>query len=120
MAARNPAGTKRAAAYVLQEMGAAGMDSLALIDRASVDPSTLRTFLDGETYPQTKVRTRIETALGVSIGTIDLAYRGMLNKGAEDSVERAIEASSLTRANKLRLLAQYVDMLESQQGRGAG
>lgn len=104
--------------YVYDAMAQAGMDEVALLVTAKVDAGTLRTFLRGDTWPQTPSRTKIENALGLPVGSMVLAARGQLDENIGDAVERAIDASGLTRSNKLRLKAAYVDMLEEQE-RGA-
>lgn len=110
----------RAVDFVLQVMSDRGVDVTTLSHQARVDPGTLRTFLDGQRWPWAKSRAAIEEALGIPSGAIELAARGILQEREGDPVERAIEASRLTRANKHKLIAAYIDLLDQQEGvRGA-
>lgn len=112
---------RRAADYALRVMRDRGLgdDSRQLALRAGVDPSTVRTFLDGETWPRTSSRQAIEKALGLERGMLTFAAREAMPTD-RDPVKVAIEGSALTEANRLRLIATYLDMLDSQEGRGAG
>lgn len=110
---------QRAANYVLVQMSQRGWDQGDLALRSALDPATVRTFLRGETWPQSKKRRAIEDALEVGRGTLELVARGVAGdfepelKG--DPVERAINESELTRANKAKLIGAYYEMLDGQQ-----
>ena len=108
---------RRAANYVLRAMSQRGWDRVALTGEAGLDPQTVRTFLAGETWPQTSKRQAIEQALGMAYGTLELAARGILEPEPQeegDEVERAVRRSRLTRANQHKLIGSYYDMLDSQ------
>lgn len=111
---------RRAADYALRVMRDRGLgdDSRWLAHLAEVDPSTVRTFLDGETWPRTSSRQAIEKALGLELGMLTAAARGGVPAG-RDAVKVAIEGSALTEANRLRLMATYLDMLDDQERRGS-
>ena len=98
-----------------------GWTPAELAVRAGVDPGTVRDFVNGERWPQTKSRSAIEDALEVGRGTLELVARGMYDPTPEpqgDAVEKAIFGSQLTRANAHRLVGIYYGMLEDQE-RGA-
>lgn len=114
----NEEGRKRAAELVLQALPNISVQSLA--DRASLDPSTVRDFLEGTRWPHGTSRSRIEDVAGLPDGALEAAARNTYTPASDDvdPVEAAIEASDLTRSNKFKLLGIYVDMLEQQEERG--
>jgi hypothetical protein len=104
----------RAARFAVEQLGRLRRDPQWLIRQTDLDPGTVADFLKGERWPRTATRSRIEDALGVDRGTLQMIADGWMDEPQEDRVEAAIEASELlTRAQKLRLRAAYVDMLEA-------
>lgn len=106
---------QRVAEFVLRTMGEQGLDGAALTQASGLDAQTVRTFLRGETWPQTKKRTALEDALGLTAGSLELVSRGLnvTQREAEDAVEAAIRRSSLTRADQHTLLGTYYAMLDA-------
>lgn len=86
-----------------------------MADAADVDAKTIRSLVSGERWPQLLQRDRIETALGWEPGTLQNMADGVYAGDPEvDPVERAIEGSNLTRANKAKLLGMYYELLDGQ------
>jgi ribosome-binding protein aMBF1 (putative translation factor) len=107
----------RAIRVVIKAMERRGWDRSDLAKMAKVDRDTVNSFLDNERWPQQPSRNAMEDALGLTRGAIELAASGMgdiKDKATGDPVERAIEASDLTRANKKLLTGQYFLMLDGQ------
>jgi transcriptional regulator with XRE-family HTH domain len=111
----------RAARYAAEWLGRLRQDERWLIRETGLDPGTISDFLNGERWPRTDTRNKIEDALGIGRGTLKSAAEGWLDTEPEgDPVEVAIESSTqLSRAQKLRLRAAYVDMLEADGRSGA-
>lgn len=110
---------RRAVDHVLRKMGELGWDRGQLIVEAHADPATIRSFLQGDTWPQTGTRQRIEAALGLSAGTLEyVALRQVDVEEEGDQVELAIKRSALSRANQHTLIGKYYEMLEAQERRG--
>lgn len=114
--AMDEAGRQRAARYTAERMARRGWGPGQLALHAGVDQSTIRTFVNGESWPWATKRAAIEDALGLGRGTLELVARGMVEVEEEsDPVERAILGSRLTRANQHTLIGTYYGMLEDQQ-----
>lgn len=115
--ARTDEQKQRLARYVARRMAELGWNPARLTQEAGLDVATVRTMLNGETYPQTKKREAIEDALGVGRGTLDLMASGLLDEPAEegDEVELAIRRSELTRANQHKLIGSYYSLLDEQR-----
>lgn len=112
---------KRAAEHVLSVMAEKGRDEAWLVTMTGLDPQTVKTFLQGQTWPRTTKRQAIEGALDLAIGTIERAARDLIPAAPPgDPVERAIEASRLSRGNRHKLIGIYIDMLEEQDRRRSG
>jgi transcriptional regulator with XRE-family HTH domain len=113
-------GRAAAAEYAAQAAARAGLSAAAVAQRANVDPGTVRDFLAGERWPWTSSRARIEKALDLKPGVLELIANGVQLDPDADPVEEAIKASELTRGNQHKLIGVYFDMLEEQQHRGTG
>lgn len=109
----------RAARYAVEQLGRLRQDERWLARQSDLDPATVGDFLKGLRWPRTATRGRIEDALGIQRGTLQLVAEDWHEAQPEgDRVEAAIEASDqLSRAQKLRLRAMYVDMLEGIEDR---
>lgn len=70
---------RRAARYIDAAMGTKGWNRIDLAREAGVDGGTVTDFLDGNRWPQTATRAKIETALGLDIGDISAAAEGEAN-----------------------------------------
>lgn len=104
---------KRAAHYVAEQLSRRRQDDQWLIRETELDPGTVRDFLRGERWPRGGTRRKIEDALDLDRGTLAMVADGWPVAQQGDPVEAAIEASpTLSRAQKLRLRAVYVEMLE--------
>lgn len=96
-------------------MGEKRYSPMDLAERAGVDEKTIRTFIAGQTWPWTSKRAGIEEALGWQVGTLQAMVDGVYAGDPDiDPVQRAIEASELTRANKAKLLGMYYELLDGQ------
>lgn len=97
------------------------MSAGALEAATGLDRATVADFLDGVRYPKAPTRGKVEAALDLPAGSIERAARGAyeLEDEGVDPVERAIQQSALTRANKAKLTGTYYELLDSQQERGA-
>jgi len=109
---------ERVITFVRRRMAAKGWGSAQLIEKAKLDPKTARTFLAAKTWPQEKVRGRIEDALGVPRGMLESVAAGAIEADDEpdgDAVEVAIRRSALNRANQHTLIGTYYGMLDEQE-----
>lgn len=109
---------KRAVAYVQRRMAARSWDRARLVMESGLDPKTVRTFLAGETWPQSPKRRRIEDALGLPAGMLEAVAAGAVDADEEpegDAVELAIRQSALNRANQHTLIGTYYGMLDEQE-----
>lgn len=108
---------RRAARYVVEQLGRRRQDEQWLVRVSGLDPATVTDFLRGDRWPRSGTRSKIEDALNVDRGTLTLIADGWGAASQEDPIEAAIEASTtLTRAQKLRLRAVYVEMIEGAEG----
>lgn len=112
------AGRKRAAAAFREAVGTLSPEAIAATAGIS-DPATVRTFLEGATWPRSKTRQKLESFSGIK--SLEAIARGEAELAPPgDPVEVAIERSALTRGNKHRLIGTYYDMLDEQgEVRGA-
>lgn len=111
-------GKKKAGDYLAAQTARLGWSPARLAEEADVDPQTVRDFLDGKRWPQTKTRSALERAVGIATGDLELAARGWFDNlaPAGDPVERAItESNQLSRADKAALLSSYFTMLDREQ-----
>jgi len=61
---------RAAAAAIEVALGAKGWNQADLVRDAGIDNGTLGDFLAGRRWPQVRTRSRIETSLGMELGTI--------------------------------------------------
>lgn len=114
-------GRERAGRYVMALLHRRRKDAAWLMAVTDLSPDTISDFLSGKRWPRVETRQRIEDALDLERGEIVSAVEGLAQASDMDPVEAAIEASSaLSRGQKLRLRAEYVDMLESTSENAAG
>lgn len=96
-----------------------GKDAAEIAQMAGIpDASTVRSFLNGMSWPRVGTRNRLEDAAGMERGELTLYARGdkVVEAADRDPVVAAIQASPLSRANKRRLELAYLDMLEEREG----
>lgn len=106
-------GQRRAARYVVEQLGRLRRDRNWLVRTTGLDPATVADFLDGDRWPRESTRSKIEDALGLERARLVLVADGWAAEDAADPIDAAIEASPvLTRAQKLTLRAHYAEMLE--------
>lgn len=119
--AMNQEGKDRAARLLRTVAGERGMDAPRVAGLAGVDPGTVTDFWEARRWPRSPTRTAVETVLGLELGTFERAARGELaDPEAIDPVELAIERSTLSRANRAKLLGYYFDMIDGQERGAAG
>lgn len=115
-------GRERAAKVYRQAMSQSGLSAADVAERGGIpDADTVRTFMDGLTWPWAKTRKKLEEAVGMEPGTLEAVARGDRDElEVGDPVVSAIERSALSRANRHRLIGTYYDMLDAQSGEVSG
>jgi transcriptional regulator with XRE-family HTH domain len=112
---------RRVVRYVRSLMSTQRLSDPQLADRAGITVDTVRDFLSTERWPQEVKRWAMEEVLGLNRGYLDMLRKGLVQEEtAGDPVEQAIDRTDLSRADKLRLKAMYLDMLDAQQGQAQG
>lgn len=118
------AGRKRAAAALRRRTQ--GQPAQWIADRASIsDASTVRAFLDGETWPRSGTRRKLEATFGMEPGELEAIARDEYQDRADatDPVIAAIDRSPLHDWRKDVVRAEYRRNLFEQErderGRGA-
>lgn len=114
-------GMKAAGQFVSARMAASRLDAVQLAAAAEIgDPKTVRDLVDGVRWPRIGTLAKVEDALGLEYGTIAAIAAGAQPPSQGDPVEIAINGSTLTRAQKAKLLGMYYEMLdEDERRRGA-
>lgn len=119
---KNEEGRRRAASAVASAMASRGWNAVDLADAAEVpDPATIRTFLDGSSWPWGSTRSRIERALGLEPGQIEAIAKGRAPVAVAvetDPVVDAIRRSDLPRAAKAELEMHYYRLVDGESGVG--
>lgn len=112
------AGREKAAAAFRKRIGSRSPQWIA--EMAGIpDPATVRAFIDGESWPRSANRGKLETLAEMEPGELEAIARGETDGLGGDPVVTAIEGSALSRGDRHRLLSIYFDMLDNpDQQRG--
>lgn len=113
-------GKRRAGAYFATQAARLGWSAAKVAEEAGIDAGTVRTFMEGESWPWPAKRQAMERAVGLELGTLELAARDLLPTAHVDPVERAIQESSLSRGDRAKLLSLYYDMIDEQEKGATG
>lgn len=113
-------GRERAAIAYRKAAAEAGLTPTELARRGGIpDVDTVRDFMDGERWPRTPTRAKLEKAIGWEPGTIEgISLGEPVTPTSGDPVVRAIEGSELNRANRHRLIGTYYELLDQQGSEG--
>lgn len=115
-------GRERAARLVRTAMASQGLSPQQVAALADVDSDTVRDFAAGDRWPWARTRKKIEDALGLDPGELERAARDEAEwtpaSNDVDPVVAAIERSSLSRANRAKLIGYYYELADGQE-RGA-
>lgn len=118
----NQQGMARAGEYVSEAMTAREWNAVDLAEAANIpDPSTVRTFVNGKTWPRSGTRGAIERALGLEAGSIERVAKSGRSVRTEDfdEVVAAIRRTALSRRDQAELELHYLNLLEGLSERGS-